>query len=243
MKTKLRLAILITCFTTSLYSQQNLFNIPSGDITKEGKIFYQHQINLYETKLESKGHFVYGLGNGWDTGVNLVGKGAYFTDEWRLNYNSDASRGSVYPNLMFTIQKQFSLSDEFDINFGTQIGVNLSNKLENKQLNNFNYGIITYHLNKGSRVLGGIYHGNHMFLGKGNDTGLLLGYEIKLSKKWYLMGDWISGRNNEGVAVLGGMYNVSKRVQLCAGWLLPNKNNPKPNGVVLEVNILTWDLF
>jgi hypothetical protein len=134
-------------------------------------------------------------------------------------------------------------NDKLDFNIGTQIGVNLSTKLENKELNNFNYAIFTKHIGKGSRIVAGAYHGNRMFLGTGNDTGILLGYEMKLNKRWYLMGDWVSGSNNEGVAVLGGMYNLSKRVQLCAGWLLPNENNPKPQGVVLEINILTWDLF
>ena len=234
--------LLLLVFGTA-FGQQNLFNIPSGDITKEGKVFYQHQFNIYSEKIESKGHFVYGLGKGWDAGVNLVGKGVYFSEEWRLAYNSDSRFGSVYPNLMGTLQKQFNIANKWDFNLGIQIGVNLSEKLDNKELNNFNYALITHHIGKGSRVVGGIYYGNRMFLGQGNDTGLVLGYEMKLNKRFYLMGDWVSGTNNEGVAVLGGMYNLSKRVQLCAGWLLPNQNNPKPQGVVLELNILTWDLF
>lgn len=236
-------AILVVLISISGWCQQNLFNIPSGDITERGKVFYQHQFNLYQHKIESKGHFVYGLGNGWDAGVNLVGKGAYFTEDWRLAYNSNGSNGSVYPNLMGTLQKQFKLAPRLNFNFGTQIGYNLSNRLENKKLNNFNYAIFTYHIGKGSRVVAGAYHGNRMFLGTGNDTGMLFGYEMKLNKRWYLMGDWVSGRNNEGVAVIGGMYNLSRRVQLCAGWLLPNTNTPKPQGIVLEINILTWNLF
>jgi hypothetical protein len=41
-----------------MFAQQNLFNIPSADITPKGKVFYQHQINLYSDRFESKGHFV-----------------------------------------------------------------------------------------------------------------------------------------------------------------------------------------
>ena len=81
-----------------------------------------------------------------------------------------------------------------------------------------------------------------MFVGTGNTRGVLLGYEYKLSKRWYLMGDWISGRNDAAVAVIGGMFNVSKKVQVCAGWLLPNPNTPKPMGLVLELNLLGWEL-
>lgn len=232
---------LLACVCAS--AQQNLFNIPSGDITQKKKLFYQHQLNVYRNKLESKAHLVYGLGKGWDAGINLVGKGFYFTPRWRGLYNDNPAKGAVYPILMATGQKQFVVSKHININAGVQAGYNLSNRLENKVLNHFFYGIGSYHFGKGSRGVAGVYHGNRMFLGEGNTAGVLAGYEIKLSKRWYLMGDWVSGRNDGAVAVIGGMFNASKRVQLCAGWLLPNPGTPRPQGIVLEVNLLGWDAF
>ena len=238
------LLLLVFLLSTPVVGQQNLFNIPSGDITPQNKIFYQHQFNLYEAKLESKGHFVYGLGSGWDAGINLVGKGVYFSPEWRTKYNSNPANGALYPILMATVQKQFSLSDRLKVNLGAQAGHNLSNRLENKELNYFTYGMGSYYWKGGkSRVVAGIYHANQMFVGDGNTVGIMLGYEINLSKRWYLMGDWLSGNNDSSVGVIGGMYNVSKRVQLCAGALIPNPDTPKPMGIVLEINILTWDAF
>jgi hypothetical protein len=82
-----------------------------------------------------------------------------------------------------------------------------------------------------------------MFVGQGNTFGAMLGYELKLSKRWYLMGDWVSGNNDASVAVIGGMYNLTKRIQLCAGWQIPNPSTPKDMGVVLEINLLGWDAF
>lgn len=70
----------------------------------------------------------------------------------------------------------------------------------------------------------------------------MLGYEIKLAKRFYLMGDWISGNNSLAVAVIGGMYNVAKRVQFCSGLLVPNPGLDNSLGIVLELNILGWDL-
>jgi hypothetical protein len=238
--------VLVTVFllSTSLaFAQQNLFNIPSGDITPQGKLFYQHQLNVYSSKLESKGHFVYGLGGGWDAGVNVVGKGFYFTPEWQALYNDKAEKGATYPVIMGTVQKQFVVSPKLHINIGTQAGVNVSNRLANKEFNYFAYTIGSYHFMKGSRVVGGIYQTNRMFVGTGNTFGYLAGYELKLTKRLYLMGDWVSGNNDGSVAVLGGMYNLSKRVQLCAGWLVPNPETPKPSGLVLEFNLLGWDLW
>lgn len=230
--------------SSAVHGQQNLFNIPSGDVTNHKKGFYQHQLNIYSNKLESKGHFVYGLGKGWDVGANLVGKGFYFPPEWRVLHNDNPDKGALYPILMGTVQKQVQVDEHFSFNLGSQVGYNLSNRIQNKELNYFLYGIGIYYFMKGkSRIVGGIYQTNQMFVGTGNTFGGMLGYEIKLSKRWYLMGDWVSGNNDSSVGVIGGMYNLSRRTQLCAGWLLPNPDTPKPMGVVLELNLLGWDVF
>lgn len=244
-KLKILVPLLIICFCSNFgFAQQNLFNIPSGDITNPKKIFYQHQLNLYANKLESKAHFVYGLGKGWDAGVNLVGKGFYFVPDWRLLHNDNPAEGSLYPILMGTVQKQFNVSEHFDINIGSQIGFNLSDKVQKKELNYYTYGIGIYHfMNHKSRIVGGLYKTNEMYVGQGNTFGGMLGYELKLSKRWYLMGDWVSGSNDASVSVIGGMVNVSKRVQICAGWQIPNPNTPKPMGLVLELNVMGWDLY
>lgn len=145
---------------------------------------------------------------------------------------------------MGTLQKRFSISNDLDINLGGQFGYNLSHKLTNKEINFFTYGIGIYHfMNKKSRIVGGIYHSNTEFVGHGNTSGIMLGYEIKIAERWYLMGDWMSGYNDAAVAVIGGMHNASKRVQVCAGWQIPNPDTPKPMGLVLEVNHLGWDLY
>jgi hypothetical protein len=237
------IALFAFCSIPYLQAQQNLFNAPSGDITHTKKFFYQHQLNLYSDQLESKAHFVYGLAKNWDVGVNLVGKGFYFSDSWRLKYNDSVGSGALYPILMGTVQRAFHFSEKFQLNVGTQMGVNLSTKLKNKELCYFLYGLGVYHFAKGSRAVMGVYSGNEMFLGEGQTTGIILGYELKLSKRFYLMGDWLSGNNDGSVAVVGGMYNVSKRIQLCAGWQIPNPQTPKPMALVLELNILGWNIF
>lgn len=243
MKLTLLFTIIFYFSINNLAAQQNLFNIPSGDVTISNKVFYQHQLNVYSDKIESKAHFVYGVGKGWDIGANLVGKGVYFSPDWRILHNDNPSKGALYPILMGTLQKQFKISELFDLNAGGQVGWNLSNKINNKELNYFSYLIGTYHFQKSSRIVAGLYKSNEMFVGEGNTFGMLAGYEIKLSKRWYLMGDWVSGNNDLSVMVLGGMYNVTKRFQVCAGWQIPNPNTPKPMGLVLEINLMGWDMF
>ena len=233
--------LVIISFSTTI-AQQNLFNITSGDITNENKFFYQHQFNLYTTSFESKAHLVYGLGKGWDAGINLVGKSFSYTPRLEYNYNSNPSKGSLSPVLLGTLQKQFHLFKNFDFNISTQTGVNLANYRKDMYLNYFASGFCVYQFLKGCRFVGGVYKTNNMYVGNGNTFGVLAGYELKLSKKFYLMGDWVSGDNESSVAVIGAMYNAGKRVQLCAGWQLPNRGTIKPMGLVLEINILGWDL-
>lgn len=164
---KLLTVFLFLITVSTAFSQQNLFNIPSGDITRDGKFFYQHQINIYSDEFESKSHLVYGLGGGWDIGVNLVGKGAYFSPDWRVSYNDNPDRGALYPFLMPTLQKQFSLADNLDVNLGTQVGFNISSKLSNKELAFFNYGIGVFPIGKVLNVSYGIVeiNGSNFALG------------------------------------------------------------------------------
>jgi hypothetical protein len=226
----------------TIKAQQNLFNIPSGDITPKGQYFYQHQINTYGNKFESKGHFVYGLGKGWDVGANLVGTGAYFDPTWKPIYNSDFSEGkALSPTLMATLQKQFVLDKKWAVNVGTQSGINLSNSVDKWQPAYFHYGLLSYQVQAGRKLLIGPYLTNRQYVGQGNTVGIQMGYEWKLTNDFYLMGDFISGNNDSAVLVPGIMYNVSNRVQLCLGYMLPNPNTQKNQAVVFEFNWYGWN--
>ena len=239
--------LIITFFLFSILinqtkAQQNLFNIPSGDITPKSKFFYQHQINTYSNKFESKGHFVYGLGKGWDVGVNLVGTGAYFNPDWKAIYNNDFSKGqALSPTIMATLQKQFILNEKWAVNLGTQSGVNLTSIKDNIQPAYFHYGLVSYQVKSGAKILFGPYATNQQYVGAGNRTGIQVGYEWKVVKDFYLMGDFISGNNDSAVLVPGIMYNVSNHVQLCLGYMLPNPNTMKNQAVVFEFNWYGWN--
>jgi hypothetical protein len=104
----------------------------------------------------------------------------------------------------------------------------------------YSIGLFRYQVAPGRRILAGPYTTNAVLSGPGNQQGVMVGYEWKLTEKWYLMGDWISGRNDQGVGVVGAMFWPRERVQFCVGTLLPNPNTPKSAGLVLEINILGW---
>ncbi len=226
-------------------AQQNLFNIPSGDITPQGKIFYQHQFNLYKiNKLESKSHIVYGLGNGWDTGVNLLDLPVQFGISETFTYNDSTNRKPLYPLIMATLQKQWELTPHLQFNAGTQIGTNLTNDPMNMKLAYFNYGIFKWGPDEKAHFMAGLYHTNDVYAGGSPaQVGFVVGYEYKLTRKLLLMGDFISGSHKKSQTVIGGGYTFGDRVQLFLGALLAVPNKQSNNGVVLELNWYGWDFM
>lgn len=226
------------------FAQQNLFNIPSGDITPKNKIFYQHQLNFYSfSDFESKSHFVYGIGKRFDVGINLVDIPIRIVeDSSMVGFNDFRGRKPLYPLLMATIQKQFVLSSHLLLNVGTQVGPNLTNRIRNKTVAHFTYATLRWQPFKKGFLIAGPYYSNHVFTGGSqHTTGWMFGYEIPVAKRFSLMGDLVSGQHKKSVSTFGGVYDIGKRAQLCVAALLPYPNRSLPDGVVVELNIFGWD--
>ncbi|MBL7852094.1 MAG: hypothetical protein JNN04_14425 [Cyclobacteriaceae bacterium] len=245
MKKALCLAFLLL-FVGNVQAQQNLFNIPSGDINPGHQVFYQHQFNFYNIdELESKSHIVYGLGRGWDTGLNLVDLPVNLGAGPTFSHNDSSNRKPLYPMLMGSLQKQWVVASHAVINVGTQVGTNLTNQAGTMDLGYFNFGIIRYIPDEHVHLLTGLYHTNDVYVGgpESQHVGFMLGYEYKISRQVVLMGDFVSGDHKKSVTVLGGGYTVSDRLQLFLGALLAFPNEELPNGVVMELNWFGWDFM
>lgn len=245
MRKWLVLAVLLLA-VCKLNAQQNLFNIPSGDVTPKNKFFYQHQLNLYEiNEFETKSHVVYGLGRGWDAGINFIDLPLRTGNGRLISYNDISNRKPLYPLLLVTAQKQWDLSKKLQMNAGTQIGFNMSSSVSNKQLAFMNYALLKWKFNKRGYLLGGPYLSNDVFVGGPPSLrlGYMFGYEYKINKHWLVMGDFISGTHKKSQAVLGGGYNLTKRLQIFAGALLAFPNRNLQNGLVVEINWYGWNFM
>ncbi len=53
-------------------AQQNLFNVPSSEITIKKGVFFQQQLNISQI-IQSNTNFCYGLGRNFEIGFNVVG--------------------------------------------------------------------------------------------------------------------------------------------------------------------------
>lgn len=244
MKLVLFPGLLVLCSMAN--AQQNLFNIPSGDINPNGKLFIQQQFNVYKVdQWESKTHLVYGLNRGWDTGINLVDVPVNLSGGPAFSHNDNVTLKPLYPVIMGTLQKQWVVSPQVEVNLGTQVGTNISNDTRNMKMAYFNYGIVRWGPDSHVHLVGGLYHANDVYVGGTTSqlVGFMLGYEIKLTRKLLLMGDFISGNNKKSNTVVGGGYTFGDRVQLFAGALFAFPNRQLENGLVLELNWFGWNFM
>ncbi len=221
-------------------AQQNLFNIPAGDVTPKNKFFFQQQTNIYHINyLEAKNHLVYGLGGGFEVGLNVVNLKMDFRQQAATITNGlDYRVKPMSPLMQLTAQKFFFLNERFKTSIGTQIGTKLARLSANPGLTHFTYNIWVYEPRHHVKVVVGPYFTDRGTVGAGSRAGLLVGVEYPLAKRLLLMGDFVSGNNASSVSVIGFNFLANKRVQLCLGALLPNPGTANKPGVVFELNLL-----
>jgi len=240
------LSLLLLLAAGQLYGQQNLFNIPSGDITPKKKVFFQQQININSpSQLSAKSHFVTGLGNNWEAGINVINMYFDFKSRPALVVSSPFNSKEpypFYPLMLLTLQKKWDLGEYVYLNAGTQSGTNIYRRLEGKRFTHFSYAMIGIQdkVNHKWKFLFGPYQTNWRMVGGGNETGYQAGTEIKLNHKWLFMMDHISGNHKNSVTVAGFTYNLKETFQLCFGWQVPNPGSDEKPALVLEINAFNF---
>ncbi len=236
----MRLIFIITIFTyLPLRAQQNLFNVPSGDITEKGHLFFQHQINANDL-FQNNSTLSYGLGKKAEIGLNLYGLDVQKKmNKWTLINNQNNYEQPLNPQLLMNFQKAFEISERFHFTLGTQSGFSLTQRQREDQFIYFNYANFIY-TSKNERIkfINGIYFGDKTYLGEGNNIGYMGGLEFSVSKKLKLSADAIYGNNASSVAVIGPCYFITKHFALSAGWQRPFKNSHNSQALVFELTFL-----
>lgn len=220
----------------NMYAQQNLFNVPSSEITTKKGIFFQQQFNVSDM-IQSNTNLCYGLGSNMEVGFNFI---SLQSDYHSIISNEELGKGSISPTSMFTFQKVFKLTEHTNIGAGVEIGFNMfKSQMKNTFFTNFNYlNSHTSLMDNNLHLIGGAYYANKAYQGEESGLGLMMGYEYTLSKKIHLVGDWVSGDNYIGVAAIGGMYYVAPNIPLSFGFQIPNNSMKNSYGFVFEFTYL-----
>ncbi|XVJ66118.1 MAG: hypothetical protein HEQ40_08140 [Lacibacter sp.] len=226
-------------------SQQNLFNIPSGEVTPGNKFFFQQQINVNNYhRYSAKSHFVYGLGKNWEVGFNIINAYFNFKEKPALLVSTPFNSREPYPLYpigLITAQKRWNIKEHWHLNIGTQAGTNLYKTLRAKSFTHFTYALAGYHTKDHKfKLVAGPYVTDSRFVGGGNTAGIQAGMELQVHEKWIIMADHISGRHKNSVTVAGLTFNVNERFQLCGGWLIPNPDSNETQAFVFEINLFNF---
>lgn len=174
----------LVIFSPSATAQQNIFNVPSSDITAQTKLFFQEQLSfIQDGSLLLNTTFCYGLGREWEIGLNVLG--IYIEPGPRLLTNSDASKPPLYPFYTINAQKAWKLSKVFKMAVGTQTG--LSN---GGHFGTYNYlNVVTALPQYQLKLITGFNVGTESFLGYGDLNPLLptiydpVGYQVGIEKE------------------------------------------------------------
>jgi len=210
------------------FAQQNLFNVPSADITEQGQFFFQQQFNFFTPAIgTSNTTFDYGLGHEFEIGLNV------------FNVDFHASEGNFQnPHVLLNFQKGFSVFKNYKISFGTQSGITPPLYNKTVEIPSFSYLHNALNLNEWGKYYLGSYYTNRAYAGE-NQFGYMTGFEYPLfENKFHLMGDYISGNSDISVAVLGAVIFLPNKWQLSLGAQIPAPSSHNNYGLVFEITKL-----
>lgn len=216
-----------------LSAQQNLFNVPSSDLTDPGKTFFQQQINVNRFST-SNTTLTFGFKNMFECGVNLFGVN-YNNCKGGFEKNDADISAPLGPTALFNAQKGFIFHEHFKIGIGTQDGINLGGNRHSTKGVTFDFLNFVYSPIHTLKMNIGAYYGNQYFLGDGNKFGGMAGVEWEVKeKKFHLMADWLYGNNALGIAVPGFVWFLTKDISFSFGWQIPNPKSANPQAFVFE---------
>lgn len=158
-----------------------------------------------------------------------------------FNIDPDQTSVSLSPLVLFTAQKNITITPKAGISLGAQMGFNISDRVDRMRYAHLSFALFVWKPFDQLKLISGLYVANRYKAGAGASIGFMGGFEYHIHHKWILMGDFISGTHSLGASVWGVTYNVTNRFQLCMGGLVPNAGSINKPGVVLEINILGFD--
>jgi hypothetical protein len=217
------------------HAQLTVFNVPSSEVTDRGKLSFQQQFEISK-QIESSTTATYGLGKGWEAGLNLFNLD-YSTETRDFEFNDETDSIPYAPLLTANAQKVFELSNGFGIGLGAIAGANLSGHHRTRPVF-YGYSNLLYETGPQQqyKFAAGPYIGNHRYLSRGPVAGFQGGLDAGIwYEKLHLLLDWISGSHQKGRLSAGISLYITKNIPLSLGWQRSNSDGSQAAIVQLTV--------
>lgn len=231
------LVILIFNFSLILHGQQNFINVPSSEVTNKHKLFFQQQLNFNEL-IQSNSTLDYGLGRGYELGINVLGLN--FNQKHDFFINNDSTDTDPYnPLIMINGLKHFEFSKHTSIAFGTQLGLNYTDHKRKGKAGLFyaNFRFNDFLVKNGSLVFGTYYNTKH-YGGQGNRGGAWVGTEVPLTSHLHIMAETVLGNNALCYTSVGTIVYLFNWMPITFGIQIPNTKN-NSYSFVFELTIIS----
>ena len=199
--------------------QQSFFDVINSEMTPHKKVLAQWQVSLARQQIGNQLTFDYGLGRGWEIGLN-INQLTYETKTARFLLNDTANAAAIAPELLLNAQKVFALNDRFNLGIGGQAGLDPASDRLFSTFIAFAYANLTGKFcHERVKTVTGFYSGNQHYLGRGSPLGVHIGVEAAiLYQKIHFVGEYATGNNGLGHMAFGGQVFLAKSLPLLIGW-------------------------
>lgn len=202
---------------SKVMGQSTVFNIPSSDVQAPRKVYLEADFITHFASYKDGGYQTYGprvvvgLPGNTEVGVN-----AFYTR------TSPAEPIDVQPNFKW----QFYSNEKRGLALaaGVLVTIPVTRRHEGKTTGMlYVVGSKTFPGTHGPRLTFGGYTLAGSFEEGTDKTGVLVGYEQPLTKKFSFVSDWSSGNNDFGYLVVGTGITLSPKSLLYAGYNFGNQ--------------------
>jgi hypothetical protein len=214
----------------TLSAQQAIVNMPSADITPQGKNFFMHETQWRFWKPGTYWYgthfYCYGVGKSTELALTSYNAGSPAT----ANFTTGVGFKSA-PQLWAKSHPE----REVKLTFG-QMGL-VNHRAQG--LGSFSYAHLSLRLPKANTRLTVGGWGGTKQLFKKNTANVLAGLEQTLDKKgkWVWVNEWFAGRHDLGFYITGFLYHPTKRHIFVAAYKVPNFLANGRHGLVLEYGL------
>lgn len=216
-------------FSVNAYAQQAIVNMPSADITPEGKHFLMHETQVRPNNpgryWYATNFYCYGLGSNTELAITTYNTGTPVAPNENI--------GIGFKKAIPLFEDRYA---EREIKL--TVGQMLTYNLRNGGMGSFTYAHTSFRLPKtGTRLTGGVSAGTEALFKK-NTVHFITGVEHPLiDKKLYVIGEWFSGQHDFGAFTPGILYHPTKNQVVVVGYKIPNSKENGRSGFVVEYGI------
>lgn len=215
-------------FSTTLFAQQTIFNVPSSDILGKGKVYLELDAAFKTYTQDALGRFssfvpriVVGTGGDVEVGLNVVG-----------NIQPGADTTTLVPAAKWRVYN--GGDNGWSIVFGDNVYIPVRNRSYN--IGNYAYAQVSKTLKSGTRLTAGGYNfTKNVVASNANRSGGQFGFEQPVNKYININADWYTGKHAAGYFTPGVAFKLHPKVTGYAGYSIGNAGASSGNHYVYMV--------